>query len=341
MKKIINRVAAIFYALVVLGLEYLIFFSDSLLFYKLLFHILIVNGCILYVFACKIFERDLRFPLLLAILTAGLGPFGPAIYLLTLLLYFVFSVTAWAQKDLFAALFPEVKADASEVVYERILQGLDVFYEAKTLPFVDVVMFGNEKQKRLAIEKMLRYYRPDFATALKQALQDSNNGIRVLAATAINTLDRHYFKTFLEFEKLYRKNSSELEHTLKFAAHCDLYLRSGVLEETRLKKIIDCAVEAYEKCLEIKPNQQVLQEHLARLYLQKGRADQSIALLENYINAEAPLSSGISKWIMASLFSTKDYAGIRAFAKKQKHVEESSADSLEVNGLLAVWGAFK
>lgn len=301
-------------------------------------HLVVVNGCVAISLLYAHFKCDLRFCVYLTILTASLGPFGAFVSMLTAILYAFLSRTSENIKDFFASLFPDTHSDASAELYERIMHGLDKYDEDyNPLPFMDVIEFGTEKQKRLAIEKILRFFRPEFSPSLLKALDDPSNGIRVLAATAVSTLDRHFFERYLILQKEIKENPNNFKLTLQFAIHCDQYAQSQILDEGRLDKMVSNAVQGYQKIVKEDPKNIYIIGNLARLYVRYGNAASAKELLEPLINTLDEIPSEISKWYMAALFKMERFDLLRQFSIANSELAEQPTTAHDVKELILAW----
>ncbi len=333
------EIAGIFFvALLVFWIETVAFLSEMPFWGKLILHIIIVNGCVGISLLYSRLGCDLRFAVYLTILVAALGPFGAFVSMLTTLLYAFLSRTSENIQDFFASLFPDNQSEMSADLYERIMHGLDKYDEDyNPLPFMDVIEFGTEKQKRLAIEKILRFFRPEFAPSLLKALDDPSNGIRVLAATAVNTLDRHFFERFLSLQNELQEDPENYKLTLQFSIHCDQYAQSQILDEARLNKMVYNAIHGYRKVVESDPKNIYAVSNLARLCVEYGDPSFSCALLEPLISSLEEVPSEISKWYMAALFKLGEFDKLREFSATNFQFAEEQTTAQDVKELIWAW----
>ena len=255
---------------------------------------------------------DLRFPILLSILVPITGPFGAGICLTSVLLYLVFKRTSVPIKVLINSLAPKIKVEPSKLLYERVLYGLDVYDpDCTPISFNDVIAYGTERQKRVVIEKTLRYFRPEFAPVLKQAMHDSNNSIRVLAATAITKLHYRYFQRYLKLEKKRKEMYSCPEDILIFARLCEEYSNAEILDVDRANKMRMSAIHSYQEYRKLKPNCPIPLYHLGRLFIQNGDIKQARDTLETLLSHHSKSREAL-KWYMYTQFQMKEYDTIRA-----------------------------
>ncbi len=311
---------------------------DQPIFMKVAEHFVVVNICLAFAAIFVYWGRDTRFVLLLTILVACMGPMGAALCLLTMLLYLIYLTTGENVKDFLASLFPESGFSHTETLYERIAHGLDRFDpDYNPLPFMDVIEFGTEKQKRSAIEKILRYYRPEFSPALLKALDDPSNGIRVLAATAVNTLDKHMFEKYLEMEEALESDPTNLDLVLEFANHCDLYVQSKLLDESRSGKVTYHAIQSYREVLNAQPRNFDVMEKLSRLYVQKGKYNNVLGMLEPLLDQIGTARPDLLKWYMASLYYLKRYEELGEFANDHFAYVKDVAAPYELKERVFAW----
>lgn len=330
-------IVVLFYTTVFFG-EMFLFSSTLSLPMKFLVNIAIVNICLLGIYYCFYKQLDMRFPLLLTILVACFGPFGVGLFLMILVLYQIYCRTSLGLKALLSSLLPEAHFSPSERVYDRIVHGLDDYDpDIQPLPFMDIIMFGTEKQKRLAIEKILRYFHPDFAPALLRGLKDPNNGIRVLAATAVTTLDQRYFDRFLELEENCRNKPNHMKGILEFAEHCDQYALSQILDRERAEKMIAYAIESYEMYLTLNPQNNEVIGALGRLYIKEGKPGKAKDLLEKALDKSEHIPMEFTKWYMCALYNLKDYTTLRAFATRQTDLIQERGIDHPMQDILSSW----
>ncbi|MFQ5730204.1 MAG: hypothetical protein ACE5GN_07575, partial [Waddliaceae bacterium] len=125
-------------SVVIMLLELILFGLGFSLISLFALHTLIVSFCLSIVWAFSYKQWDLRFPILLLILVASLGPFGALICAATLLLHKMYARTSQTLMDLLSALFPESHFDPTAFLYERIIYGLDDYGDDyNPMPFMD------------------------------------------------------------------------------------------------------------------------------------------------------------------------------------------------------------
>ena len=122
------------------------------------------------------------------------------------------------------------------------------------MPFADVMRLGSENQKRRALAKMTSRFSPRFAPAFKIALNDSNNTIRVQAATAIAKIERDFGTKLDRIEMARAKEPKNPFLIMALAKFYDDYAFTGVLDPELEQLNRERAVNTYKTYLQHDPN---------------------------------------------------------------------------------------
>ncbi|MGE0754427.1 MAG: hypothetical protein AB7L92_04635, partial [Alphaproteobacteria bacterium] len=159
----------------------------------LVFHALLAAAAGFLAFVGSAMDREGRFLLLLFIASATAGVFGAAGTVLAIVLHIWFMRFAQPFSNWFSSIFPSSPLTNNEQVYEDIQVGRDESSKPySVISFMDVIRYGSEAQKRVALSKMTSRFHHSFAPAFKQALNDNSNNIRVQAATAISKIENQF-----------------------------------------------------------------------------------------------------------------------------------------------------
>jgi tetratricopeptide (TPR) repeat protein len=192
---------------------------------------------------------------LLAIVSATTGIFGVIGALLSFLVTLVFRGRSYHFREWYRTMFPTDSQREPENIYDRITEGLDENPSTySVMPFTEVMRLGSENQKRRALAKMTSRFSPSFAPAFRAALADSNNAIRVQAATAIAKVEREFTHKLERIEMARTRDPHNALLTLALAKFYDDYAFTGILdgEIERLNRAR--AIEAYKSYLKLDPN---------------------------------------------------------------------------------------
>ncbi len=251
----------------------------------------------------------IRLIMITTLFLALMGPFGAAMSLSIIILYgsTVFFVDPIA--GLMKMLMPSITKTKSEEHYDRIQYGMENYdISADPIPLHEVVKFGSVKQKLSAIEKMLRFYHPEFIPVLKLALADSNNSVRVMAATAISSLEDRFHKVYVELENKYTNDPEDPDIILALADHCYEYAHAAVFDENRLNKMKRIAAGKYEEYLKFRPgNGQALMK-AGQLYFELGDYDSAENAVKKLSESDETLTRDVYILLMRIYYEKKEFS---------------------------------
>ena len=198
---------------------------------------------------------DVQHLALLAIVSTTTGIFGAVGALFGFIVNSVFLARSHHFTEWYETIFPSDVISDPQTIFDSITEGLDENPSAySVMPFNDVMRLGSENQKRRALAKMTSRFSPRFAPAFKAALSDSNNTIRVQAATAIAKVERE-FTTKLERIELARgERPNDPTLTMALAKFYDDYAFTGVLDSELEKLNRTRAIDNYKAYLQKDPN---------------------------------------------------------------------------------------
>lgn len=279
-------------------------------------------------------SRRARYPLLLWIATASFGPFGPAGVLLASALEWHYARHATGVEEWHAMLFPSTQVDENAELWRRIGQrASDRPVERHVTPFLDVLSFGTIPQRQSVVAIIAQQFHPVFAPALRAALCDEHNVIRVQAATAIARIENEFLARSIELEAAVREAPDDPSAALALAVHCDDQAFAGLLDATREEECRVKAAAGYHRYLESRPQDDAVRFRLARLQQRRKLWNEAEPLLRQLVHAGHP---GACHWLMENLFEQGRYADVRALAAA--YPAASDADLLpEVSATVALW----
>lgn len=278
--------------------------------------------------------RTTRYALLLWMTTAAFGPIGAAGVLLAMGLHRHYARGATGIDAWHAMLFPPKTVDEQAELWRRIGQrASDVSGDRPVTPFLDVLAFGSVPQRQSVIAIIVQQFHPAFAPALKTALRDEHNVIRVQAATAIARLENEFLERTMALESAVRDTPHSAAAILALATHYDDQAFAGLLDATREH---DCRVRAsdgYSRYLDQHPHDDAVRFRLARLQQRRGCWPDAERLFRQLTDAGHP---GARQWFMESLFVQGRYAELRHVAAR--HTEGADdGQAPEIAEALALW----
>lgn len=251
----------------------------------------------------------------LAVTTFSLGPIGAAGTLLCMLLWLWFSLFAAPFNEWFQTIFPSPNISAPEAIDEDLRTGRDEapkHYDVES--FMDVLRYGTDDQKRRALSKITSFFSPGFAPALRLALQDESNMIRVQAATAISMIENRFQKKLMRLETVYEQHGRHDPVAIVALANFhDDYSFTGILDDSRERNNRQDAKRLYEEYLDRMPQDDVTRTRYGRLLLRMGEVQASIRQFEEA--AEERLSATRAAWLAEAYFRSGDYDRLRALAQ--------------------------
>jgi hypothetical protein len=233
-----------------------------------------------------------------------------------------------------ATLFPSGQVDANAELWRRIGQrASDRPAAQQVTPFLDVLAFGSVPQRQAVIAIIAQQFEPAFATALRAALRDEHNVVRVQAATAIARLENQFLERTFRLEAAVRESPDDPQAILALASHYDDQAFAGLLDATREQECRVKAADGYERYLRHCPDHQAAEFRLARLQLRRGRAAEATPRFRRLVQG----GSGSARvWLMESLSAEGCYDELRSIAAGST-AEEVAGFSPEVASAIELW----
>ncbi|MBY0407478.1 MAG: hypothetical protein K2Q01_07280, partial [Rickettsiales bacterium] len=195
--------------------------------------------------------------------------------------------------------------------------------------------------------KILRHYDASLAPLLKMALEDSNNMIRVQAATAMTKLKNMYFDHSVKLEHMWQEWPKKNGIVLELARLYDNYAFSGLLEETQAQENRNLAMNYYLRYLEVEPKDsphvtEVLQL-LARLLFRMQDIPKACEYFERLRQAGHDTPE-VNLWYAECLYRLGRLAELRELAAVAASSPDMADDlkyTRNMRGTLALWAGGK
>lgn len=253
-----------------------------------------------------------RGAMLLWVATACFGPFGAAGTLLTLGLERHYGRRATSMEEWHAMLFPPVRPDGESELWRRIGQrASDRAGGSPVTPFLDVLAFGSMADRQAVVAVIARRFHPTFAPALKAALRDEHNAVRVQAATAIARIEQDFLDETRRLEAAIHDRPDDADAVLALARHHDAQAFAGLFDPMREAQCRAAAASGYQQYLERRPDDHVVRFELGRLQQRRGECREAEALFRPLAAIEHPSAR---LWLMESLFAQRRFADLRQVA---------------------------
>lgn len=251
--------------------------------------------------------------MLLAITTAVFGPLGAAGSLLVFLLRLVFPADTQSFEAWYRALFPEDEVEEERRLASLLDRVAGQEGEVSIGPLFDILSHGTRAQKQIAIAVMTRGFNPVFAPALRMALRDTDNAIRVQAATSMTTIENNFMKRAAALDKAARAEPDSPEALKAVALFNDDYAATGLLDPLRERRGRRTALDTYLKYLKLVPGDGPARLAVARLLIRRKRYAVAAAVLER-CQRDGLFTPNMAPWYMECLFHLRRYGELRRFA---------------------------
>lgn len=300
----------------------IIFFAlllDSFIFWLPINPVLFMHGTfsaalLIALTYCIKTDKDLRFLMPFTLFIIPLGPPAGAVFAFALLFHFFDRRYSESFSSLLSGLFPKVTEDRSDLIYDRIIYHLDDPRPDRIpIPFSDIMMYGNYNQKRMAIEKMLRYFNPSFAEPLKMGLTDSSAAIKVQTATALSSIDHQMFDRFIHLKKIYEEDIESIIALKDYADYGAKYALSGILESDRLNMLLSESIPAYLRFIKLRPKDLAAKIQLAKLYMLNEQFRLAKDLLKDVLDAHFVFEA--SELYLKCMYQLNDYDALHEQSK--------------------------
>lgn len=289
-------------------------------------------------------KRDTKFTAILALLTSTLGVFGTAICFMCQILYLIYSRNAVEFKDWYARLFPEHNDTSTNKLYERLILGRDDFSEkTDVIPFMDVITLGSEEQKRTALDKVVRHFRPEFSPILLKAIDDPSNAIRVQAATIIARLEHSFSQKTSRLLKQLKKSPNNRDLAKNLAKHYDAYAHSGFLMDAAREQLLrNKAIKLYEEYLTKYSEDIDARFYLSKLYMREKKLDEAYTLLKSCVNRKdghKTVPSNIIWLALECLFHMHRFQELKAVADVYfPLLDPDNPEDFDLLEMIKFWG---
>jgi hypothetical protein len=289
-------------------------------------HCALILLLFVWTYGAKRFDADRTWPLLLSATTAVMGPVGPAGALSTMGLTLLYRRSARPFEEWYAAIFPEVGSQALPGLPDNNNNSFSTAASGVSA-FADVLAFGTIAEKQELLVLIAKQFRPAFAPALKLALRDSSNAIRVQAASAVTKLEDDYTRRSVQLSQSLGQtpNAAEL---LNMAVHYEQYAATGLLDSTREAAARRSALDAYERYLKIESGNVEACAAYGRLLLQEKETEKARVWLESCVRSRKR-SPQIVLLYMEALFDLGDYSKLRETAGQNHAIVSRRAAFLD------------
>lgn len=277
----------------------------------LLLHLVISIGAAAIAYVQYRRGMDVQHLSLLAIVSSVTGIFGAVGALFGFLAAGFLRARSHHFSEWYETIFPTDTLSNPQVIYDSIVEGLDENpSHYNVMPFLDVMRLGSENQKRRALAKMTARFNPRFSPAFRLALSDSNNTIRVQAATAIAKIEREFTQRLERIEKARTMEPQNPVLTLALAKFYDDYAFTGVLDPELERMNRERAIATYRTYLEQAPNSSEAWVAVGRLLYRNKQWKEAVEWFRSALD-RGWKTNRMVLWYFECLFQLKQYRELR------------------------------
>jgi tetratricopeptide (TPR) repeat protein len=222
---------------------------------------------------------------LLALTTAGAGPFGAAGMLAALLADRGRADTT-ASDAQESGIVPALLHPSQ--LHETITAGREMpAPPAGLASFRDVLSLGTFEEKQVALMLITRRFNPAFAPALRMALRDPDASMRVQAATAAARIEDLFLAGQAEHSAHVAQHPNDPNAHLALARHLESHADAGLCTPERAQADLQQAMIHLRRAVALAPLRRDVRTAIARVLLYLGEAEEAAAHLASL---EEPLS---------------------------------------------------
>lgn len=277
--------------------------------------------------------------LLFVVATVFLGPIGVAGAAGTALLARVHAWRATPFEEWYRALFPEERQDRTRELYEKVvLRGHGPAERSTVAPFADVMSLGSLPEKQAAIALIASHFRPEFAVALRAALNDQEAAVRVQAAAAVARIEQQFLRRSMTLEARRTADPTDPALLMELADHYGALSATGLIDETRAREAAEAALALY---IDAAARAGKEEARLAatgaagRLLLRLGRPDEAERMLAPIATGDQATPDLVAPYLEA-LFRLRRFVDLRQLCLRLR--DAGSAGLPEgVEEALALW----
>lgn len=253
--------------------------------------------------------------LVFAVSAVFLGPLGIVGGSVAALARRIFALRARPFGEWYASLFPETAQSRVQALYQRlVLRGHGPGRRVTVAPFADVMALGSLQEKQTVIGLIAARFRPEYAPALRAALNDPEAAVRVQAASAVARIEQQFLQKGIALEERLAAAPGDRATLLDAAEHHEALAQCGLIDEGRAEAAAHTALKLRLRLLAAAPKAAGAEDCLAatsRLLLRLDRPDDVVRLLAPAVLRSAPAPQVIGPYL-EGLFRLRRFVELRA-----------------------------
>jgi tetratricopeptide (TPR) repeat protein len=278
-------------------------------------------------------------PALLALATLSLGPLGSGGCCLAMLgNCLLLNSRRQGFMHWYDMLFREERKTSGQELFELLEMGRVRSEESQAIvSFTDFLAFGTPEQKQAIMTLMAKNFRPTFAPALLQAINDDEATVRVMAATAAAHVEKGFLERFLVAKRQSEERPDDFNAQLDLAYLLDDYGYTGLLDSARERENRIAAMALYQRCTHLAPQEARPWFAMGRLSLRGGDNPHAITCFHKAMSLGKNRIE-VAVWLSEALFKERRFGELRHLADdlvRDRHA--ASALNENVRQALSLW----
>jgi hypothetical protein len=247
---------------------------------------------------------------LLALSIVGLGPFGAAGTLLSLVRLRLRQSSFTPFEEWYETLFPTSTITRPDFLHRLLIRSGDAV-TGNVSPFADIMEGLDDTRKQAVLALVTEYFIPEYVPALKRGLIDHDPTIRVSAATVMASIEGKYLTRGVSLENYVSREPGNMAARRALAEHLDEYAHSGLVEPARAAEMSDRAIQLYRECIGDDPE---VENRLGRMLVRLGRLDDADKVYDRLL-ANNPDYLPALPWEIEILYRQGRFAALRHLAR--------------------------
>lgn len=206
----------------------------------------------------------------------------------------------------------------------------------------DVFRHGTLSQRRSAVALIAANFEPELAEALRMALRDEHNAIRVQAGMVMQQLEDDFVRKqnaleALTQDELANHGFAPEDVFLRLATLHDHHAYTGLLDTRRTLEAHAKALRAYQAHLKRFPNDLKTIAAVGRLLIRAGQHELVADWLKRQVR-EGRVSASIVMWYLEALYRCERYQDVsEVMAKHGDLLTGILPQESKFHGVLALW----
>jgi hypothetical protein len=256
-------------------------------------------------------RHDRRHALMLIPALSFLGPIGALGVLCQFIHYHVYYKHSMDTAKRHAFLYPEEVVTLSKQIHDALVFDYDnSTKDYKVTPFIDVLKYGQEKDKREVLSKIAKYYTPVFTPLLRLAMDDDSTSVRVQAATIITKIKTKLFEHEKVLLDLREETPDDPLIIKELGYYCDYFAYTNLLEGNSNEALKQRAIEYYLEYSAQCPEDIEVDQMVLRLYIRTHQFELAKAWFARCQEAHR-VTPDMVLWYMEHEYKHGDFSALR------------------------------